>query len=92
MTATPVSRSATPRVARNRATDLDALLRDRGIERVVVCGLAQDVCVKATVLDARDKGYEALVLADGTRPVEMQAGDGQQAMDEMAAAGATIVD
>ena len=72
-------------------TDLDALLRDAGIQRVVVCGLAQDVCVKATVLDAREKGYATVVVADGTRPVEMQAGDGARALDEMTAAGAEVV-
>ncbi len=73
-------------------TDLDALLREHGIERVVVCGLAQDVCVKATVLDARDKGYETLVLVDGTRPVELQAGDGQRPWTPWRRAGATVVD
>ncbi len=72
-------------------TDLDALLRDAGVERVVVCGLAQDVCVKATVLDAREKGYETIVLADGTRPVEMEEGDGDRAIDEMTDAGAKVV-
>ena len=57
----------------------------------MVCGLAQDVCVKATVLDAREKGYETVVLANGTRPVELQDGDGQRATDEMVAAGAQVV-
>ena len=48
--------------------------------------------MKATVLDARDKGYETLVLVDGTRPVELQAGDGDRALDAMRDAGATVVD
>lgn len=72
-------------------TDLDALLRDHGVERVVVCGLAQDVCVQATVLDAIAKGYATVVLAAGTRPVELQPGDGDAAMDAMRAAGATVI-
>ena len=39
-------------------TELDGLLRDRGIERVVVVGLATDYCVRATALDAARLGYE----------------------------------
>ena len=79
-----------PESGEETPTDLDALLRDAGVERVVVCGLAQDVCVKATVLDARDAGYDTTVLTHATRPVEVEAGDGQRALDEMDAAGATL--
>ncbi len=70
-------------------TDLDATLREHGVERVVVCGLAQDVCVKATVLDAREKGYETIVIGNGTRPVDGQ--DGQRAVEQMQEAGAAVV-
>ena len=48
-------------------TELAALLRTAGIERVVVCGLATDYCVKATALDAVALGFATAVLTDGIR-------------------------
>lgn len=72
-------------------TDLDATLRAREIGRVVVVGLAEDVCVKATVLDALRLGYDTSVVLGATRPVELQPGDGARAVEEMTAAGATAV-
>jgi nicotinamidase/pyrazinamidase len=73
------------------ATELEAILRDRGVERVVVCGLATDYCVKATALDAARLGFETAVRVDATRAVGLQAGDGERAVEEMAAAGVSIV-
>jgi nicotinamidase/pyrazinamidase len=75
----------------DRGTGLHALLQERSITRVVVVGLAQDVCVKATALDARRLGYDTTVLLDATRPVEIEAGDGERAIDEMRLAGAAVV-
>jgi nicotinamidase/pyrazinamidase len=69
-------------------TELEELLRTAGIEWVVVCGLATDYCVKATVVDARRLGFETAVLLDAVRPVELAAGDGARAIEEMIAAGA----
>ena len=71
------------------ATRLGALLDQHGIERVVVAGLAQDVCVKATVLDARRLGYETLLLTDLTRPVDPE--EGLRALQELDDAGAVMV-
>jgi nicotinamidase/pyrazinamidase len=68
-------------------TELDRLLRDRSIERVVVVGLATDYCVKATALDAARLGYEAHVLTDAVGAVDLAPGDGDRALDEVAAAG-----
>lgn len=79
-----------PESGEEAPTDLDALLREHQIEQVVVCGLAQDVCVKDTVLDARAKGYETFVLSSATRPVEAQEGDGDQAIAQMEDAGAVV--
>jgi nicotinamidase-related amidase len=45
-------------------TDLDALLREGGIESLVVTGVTTEVCVHTTVREANDRGYEALVLSD----------------------------
>jgi nicotinamidase/pyrazinamidase len=68
-------------------TKLDGLLRDRAIEHAVIAGLATDYCVKATALDARRLGYDTHVLTDAIAAVELAPGDGQRAIDEMAAAG-----
>jgi nicotinamidase/pyrazinamidase len=72
-------------------TDLDALLRARGVRLVVVGGLATDYCVKATILDALALGYEARVLVDAVRSVDLEPGDGDRALAEMARAGARLV-
>ncbi len=73
-------------------TELDALLRARGIERVVVTGLATDYCVKATALDAVRLGYDAELPVDASAPVELQPGDGARAIDEMRAAGVRVLE
>ena len=72
-------------------TELDALLRVRSIERVVVCGLATDYCVMATALDAVRLGYQASVLLDGIAAVDLAPGDGDRALEQMRAAGARLV-
>ncbi len=71
-------------------TELDGLLRERGIRRVIVVGLATDYCVKATCLDARALGYETTVLRAAIAAVELRPGDGERALDEMRAAGAAV--
>jgi nicotinamidase-related amidase len=45
-------------------TDLDALLRQRGIANLLVCGVTTEVCVNTTVREANDRGYRCVVLAD----------------------------
>lgn len=81
---------ADPRDGARSATELDGLLRERGVERVVVVGLATDYCVKETALDALRLGYEATVLRDCVAAVDLSAGDGAAALREMAEAGAEI--
>jgi nicotinamidase/pyrazinamidase len=72
-------------------TELARLLRDQGIQRVVVCGIATDYCVRATAQDALQEGFEVLVLADAIRGVEMQPGDCHRALEELRQAGAQII-
>jgi nicotinamidase/pyrazinamidase len=72
-------------------TGLDDELRSRGVERVVVVGLALDYCVLATAIDAVRLGYECEVVRDATAAVEVEPGDGERAVDELVDAGVTIV-
>ena len=70
-------------------TDLGHWLRQRGIRRLYVAGLATDYCVRASVLDALGEGFEVVVLTDAIRAVDARPGDGDRALAEMRAAGAT---
>lgn len=71
-------------------TNLAQILRAQGVEEVWVGGLATDYCVKHTVLDARHEGFEVKALAEAMRAVNINPGDGAQAIVEMRAAGAEI--
>lgn len=71
-------------------TELVALLRERGVERAVVVGLATDYCVKATALDAIALGFETVVPERAVAAVNLEPGDGATALAELAAAGAAI--
>lgn len=70
------------------ATELDRILREHGIQRLVITGLAQDVCVKETALDAVGKGYAAELLTEATRPVDPE--QGEQTIDTLREAGVAI--
>jgi nicotinamidase/pyrazinamidase len=71
-------------------TELDRILRDREVTRVVVCGLATDYCVKATAIDAARLGYDAELMVDGIAAVNLAPGDGNRALEEMRAAGVKV--
>ncbi len=71
-------------------TELDRLLKERGVRRVVVAGLALDYCVKETTLDARRLDYETHLLADVTRAVNREPGDGARAVAAVVEAGARV--
>lgn len=79
-----------PATGSEERTRLEGLLRDRGIERVVVLGLATDYCVKETAIDAAKAGFETRVLSDGIRAVNLEEGDDQRALQEMVEAGARV--
>lgn len=75
-----------------RATGLGDYLKERGVTDVTIAGLATDYCVKYTALDALMLGFETTVVADACRGVEVHEGDTARAVEEMAAAGAHIVE
>ena len=66
------------------------ILKDNGVKEITVGGLATDYCVKATVLDALKHGFKVRVLMDASRAVNLNAGDGRQALLEMNNAGAML--
>lgn len=61
-----------------------------GITSVAIVGLALDVCVKESALDAVEK-YDATLLADGSRPVNLKPGDGPRAVAQMVRAGVQVL-
>jgi nicotinamidase/pyrazinamidase len=80
-----------PRTGETSPTDLEVILQEHGIERVVVVGLATDYCVLATALDAVSLGFQTTVRRDAIAAVDREAGDGERALATMAEAGAELV-
>lgn len=72
-------------------TGLAGYLDQRGVTSVVSVGLAADVCVKATALDAAEAGFTSTVLWEATEPVEIEPGDGARAASELEARGVRVV-
>lgn len=73
-------------------TGLDDWLRRAGASRVFVGGLATDYCVLNTVRDALRFGYATFLLLDAVRAVDVAAGDGARAIDEMRRLGAMAIE
>ena len=71
-------------------TGLAERLRDDGVDQLTVVGLATDYCVKNTALDALREGFAVRVDRAGIRGVDVQPGDSERALEELAAAGATV--
>lgn len=71
-------------------TGLEQLLHERGVERVVVCGLATDYCVAATALDAVRRGFATSVVLDAIAAVDLTAGDGAAALHRLAQEGVAL--
>ncbi|HDM88754.1 MAG TPA: bifunctional nicotinamidase/pyrazinamidase [Candidatus Bathyarchaeota archaeon] len=69
-------------------TNLERELKDAGIKRVFVGGLATDYCVKSTVLDALRLGFETILLVDAIKGVDAKPGDSERAIEEMVRNGA----
>jgi len=69
-------------------TDLERRLREAGVRRLFVGGLATDYCVLNTVKDALVRGFPTLLLVDAVRAVDVRPGDGRRAEEEMVGLGA----
>jgi nicotinamidase/pyrazinamidase len=71
-------------------TPLAGALQANGVNRLFIGGLATDYCVRATGLDARRAGLDVVVLVDAVCAVNVQPGDGDRALAELAAAGCEL--
>lgn len=69
-------------------TELASLLRQVGVRRLFVGGLATDYCVVNTVIDGLKAGFAVVLLIEAIRAVEVKAGDGERAIAAMVGAGA----
>ncbi|OGR57965.1 MAG: nicotinamidase [Elusimicrobia bacterium GWA2_69_24] len=76
---------------RRGSTGLAGYLREKGVGEVFILGLATDYCVKRTALDARAEKFAARLLLEGCRGVELRAGDGERAVEEMRRAGVEVL-
>jgi len=76
---------------RRKSTGLAQQLTEKNVTRVDVMGLATDYCVKFTALDAIEAGFETRLIVDGCRGVNLKPGDIDNAIEEMRAAGVTIL-
>ncbi|MBV9119877.1 MAG: nicotinamidase [Chloroflexi bacterium] len=73
-------------------TNLREELESRGIQRVFVCGLATDYCVRATATEARANGFDCTVVVDAIAAVNVRPADGENALAEMRIKGVEVVD
>jgi nicotinamidase/pyrazinamidase len=73
-------------------TGLGGYLKARGTEQLYLCGLAEDVCVLFSALDARNLGFETYLVTDATRGVDLNKGDIDRARQQMHDAGVQFVE
>lgn len=73
-----------------KTTGLGDFLKEKGVTAVYLVGLATDVCVKYTALDAIELGFRTVVIEDGVRGVNLQPDDSEKALAAIEGAGGTI--
>ena len=71
-----------------QGTNLDKVLKEMNINRLFIGGLATEYCVRATVLDALELGYQVILLLDAIKGVNVNPGDSEKAIREMINRGA----
>ncbi len=74
-----------------KATGLAEYLRDKGVEELYIVGLAADVCVYYTVLDALELGFKTHLVTDGVRGIDLNEGDVARALEDMKEKGANLI-
>jgi len=74
-----------------QGTLLDSLLKERGIKRVFICGLATDYCVKNTAIGALNLGYTTFILSDAIKGVDVNKGDSEKSIETMMRKGAVLL-
>ncbi len=74
-----------------RSTGLGEYLKERSVTDVYVLGLATDYCVRFTALDAQSLGFQAYLIEDACRGVDLTPGDVAAAIREMTAAGVRVL-
>jgi nicotinamidase/pyrazinamidase len=79
-----------PTTGEEHPTELGRILEDKGVRKIVVVGLATDYCVKETAIDGAEMGLEVTLLLEAMRPVDLEPGDGQRALEDVQRAGATV--
>ncbi len=72
-------------------TDLETRLKQRGVRRLFIGGLATDYCVLNTVRDAIRRGFEVFLLTDAIRAVNVHPEDERKALEEMRRLGARFI-
>jgi nicotinamidase/pyrazinamidase len=71
--------------------NLEQLLKDKGINELYITGLATDYCVKATAIEASEKGFNTYVITDAIKAVNAQPEDNTRALKEMKKAGCNLI-
>lgn len=72
-------------------TSMGDVLREHGIKKVVVCGIATDYCVKCTAIDSAKEGFQTIVLEDATKAVDQSASAHRRVRDKLEAHGVKLV-
>ncbi|MCL2137445.1 MAG: bifunctional nicotinamidase/pyrazinamidase [Coriobacteriia bacterium] len=73
------------------STGLYDFLVEKNVSAVTIVGLATDYCVAATARDAIALGFDTTVVAEGCRAVDLAAGDGERALEDLRQIGVTII-
>jgi nicotinamidase/pyrazinamidase len=77
--------------AKRGDTGLSTYLKKNQIDRVFICGLALDYCVKFTALDAKELEFDTFLVINGTRAVNLNQEDGKDSLAELEAAGVKLI-
>jgi len=74
-----------------KSTGLGEFLKEQGVQRVYICGLTTEYCVKFTAMDAVDLGFTTYIIEDACRGVNANAGDVQKAIEAMRSKGVIVI-